>query len=137
MSKKTYTPIYGGQAWTPAQPSMSGVSVQQFPSHPGGPSMRSQRPRYPHPSFAPRISTASGGSLFENIGNTIRLGVDVINASLLGSLRLIEGLLGEGAGYGGNPYDWGYGHHPHHFDPCCETSFYDNPYECTPSVHGW
>jgi len=51
---------------------------------------------------APGQSTLTSG-----LGSTFRLGVDVINAALAGSVRLLNGISGGAYGYG----EPGYGHH--------------------------
>ena len=51
--------------------------------------------------FAPRASSGAG-SLGDSLGSTLRLGIDVLNAMLAGSVRLLEGV--SGAAHGGGGY---------------------------------
>lgn len=62
-----------------------------------------------HGFFAamPQAGTFPEGSLSHRLGSTIRLGVDVINAALAGSVRILNGIAGA---YGGEQYGHGYGH---------------------------
>ena len=110
------------------------------------PDPRSGRPPYPPSHQAPMLGpVVSRGSLFENLGNMLRLGVDVINAGLASGLQLIEGLHGQG------PESCS----PHDDCSCCDTSGCDScschhghsghccpPTSgrccqcCNPSVHG-
>jgi hypothetical protein len=75
------------------------------------------------------------GPLGDRLGSTLRLGIDVINMALAGSLRLLGGM-----GYGGQEHDCG-GHsgcgghscaeHCGGYDCCC---IFEHDHCCTPSV---
>jgi hypothetical protein len=47
-------------------------------------------------------ASSAGSALGDTLGSTLRLGVDVINAMLAGSVRFLEGV--SGAAYGGSGY---------------------------------
>lgn len=77
----------------------------------------------------------AAGSLGDRLGSTLRLGIDVINMALAGSLRLLGGM-----GYGGQEHGCGghYGYDGHScakhcgsYDCCCVFEHDDC---CTPSV---
>ena len=72
-------------------------SVAMLPHGPGSPGF-----------FAamPHGGALGQGSLTSSLGSTIRLGVDVVNAALAGSIRLLNGISGAAYSYG----ELGYGH---------------------------
>jgi hypothetical protein len=70
-------------------------SVTALPQAPGG------------AAFQPGITQAgavSAGSLSETLGSTLRLGVDVVNAGLVGVLNVLGGLSGVAAELDGPPW---------------------------------
>ncbi len=85
----------------------------------------------------------SGNSLFESVGNMIRLGVNVVNAGLVGGMQIIESFSGQGR-YECDPYwDDNPSPHPYHrncyhehhsYGDCCYEQDY-LPCGCNPSVH--
>ena len=67
----------------------------------------------------PHGGTQGQSSLTSSLGATIRLGVDVINAALAGSVRLLNGISGAAYGYG----EPGYGHSNYAHSGCgCHAS---------------
>jgi hypothetical protein len=106
-------------------------------------------PSFAHPSAHPRTGhphayQAPGGSLFENIGNMLRLGVELTNVGLAGGIQVMEGLSGGSSCHGDYSHHGGYSHHgsscgtPH--TSCCDPCYSDchsccDPC-CNPSVHG-
>ncbi|PXF58391.1 MAG: hypothetical protein C4B58_06700 [Deltaproteobacteria bacterium] len=80
----------------------------------------------PYPDPASPLKT-SGGSLFESVGNMIRLGVDLANATLAGGVQLLEGFSGQ-RGYYEGPYPdsryWG--QNSCCCDPCSNQHGYVN-----------
>ena len=73
------------------------------------------------------------GPLGDRLGSTLRLGIDVINMALAGSLRLLGGYAGHDHGHGGHCGCGGHGHVEHcgGYD-CCHV--YEHDGCCTPSV---
>ncbi len=97
-----------------------------------------------HPSFAhprpghPHAYQAPGGSLFENIGNMLRLGVELANVGLAGGIQVMEGLSGGSSCHGDYYPGGGSCGTPH--ASCCNPCYSDchsccDPC-CNPSVHG-
>ncbi len=120
-----------------AKEPMSGIPANYPYMHgmigaPYHPSFAHPRPGHPHPYQAP------GGSLFENIGNMLRLGVELANVGLAGGIQVMEGLSGGSSCHGDySPDSCSHGT-PH--ASCCNPCYSDchsccDPC-CNPSVHG-
>ena len=121
---------------------------------PGMPAPVDSMAGVPYPGAA---SAASGGSLLENVGTLLRLGVDLLNAGLQGGTQLMcgmGGLQGHGhpwpIGHGGHREPHGDGHGfwhqgscAHSTECCCCaacTSYVDccccyGHHDCHPGVH--
>ena len=118
----------------------------------GGPMPPPQGMIPPMPGVA-SMPTQSSGDLFNNLGTMIRLGIEAVNAALIGGNQLIQGLVG--SGYHGNyPYHYPHHHdhgcHGHHMHHCCDYYHHDHYHDscchsccdvygescCNPSVHG-
>lgn len=117
---------------------------------PGVPGWRLAPPpsNMPPPPFPGQPGPGYGGapvsttrSLFESIGNLIRLGVDALNAGLAGGMQIVEGYHGPGP-YDSGPYGHGFPYHhpgwggygyPGYYDCCGDP--YCGYYGCNPSVH--
>ena len=125
-----------GQPFPPPHPYPYGMPGWAFPPPPA---MMPQPPVPQHsiPGYAD-MSGGSGKSLFESIGNMIRLGVDVVNAGLIGGLQIMEGFSGQGDYYCDSPWLDSPCHYPNDYhygycDCCCDPG--EAHYGCNPSVH--
>ena len=120
-------------------PTMYGPPSYPFPSPPfQNPMAGMHHPSgMPLPPFGP--SPVLRGSLFENLGNLMRLGVDFLNCALAGGIQMVEGFSGTPHGdrdepCGCHPDDDYHGYcscHHGYRHCCCETECC-----CNPSVHG-
>ena len=88
---------------------MQGGAPAGGSSHPEGPSWAVPPSVTMLPRFADGAASATG-SLADSIGPTLRLGLDVINAALSGSARLLGG------------FSSAYGHEDCGCESCCEPS---------------
>lgn len=134
-------PFSGGQPFF--QPHMPGTPGPHFPPQ----AAMTPPPPVPQdlaPGF-PNMAVDTSRSLYQSIGNMLRLGVDVANASLMGGLQIMEGLTGQASahhGYGGHGYPHHYPDHGYHgcYD-CCSYEYHgcgchhENSYHgCNPGV---
>lgn len=143
-------PVVGNKEIKP-EPPFGSPYMYNIPPH----SFPHLMPGMPYPPFPkhpyvgqPPFLKASEGSLFENLGNMMRLGVDFINSTLAGGVQM----LGEFSGRG---FDCSCSHHGYRGDACCNQQSnccYDQSVCChgygdccretngdsccTPSVHG-
>jgi|SRR3990172_2053380 len=99
------TSMHLGQPFIPPYP--YGMPAWSYPPPP--PPMMMPQPPGPPPSAPhhPGPSIGSGKSLFESIGNMIRLGIETANAGLAGGAEMMRGVSGTGF-QGWDPHD----HHP-------------------------
>lgn len=80
----------------------------------------------------------AAGAVAGRLGETFRLGVDVLNAALANTLTAIGGFTAAAPGWG---YGYGYGHHPHSYrdcgcSSCCEAMSCCCDSCCSPNVCG-
>lgn len=134
-----FAPPYGPGGMAPQMPFPPGAGMMP----PGGAMMS--------PSMPMSGNASTTENLFANLGNMLRLGVDALNAALVGGNQLLQGMTG-GQQYGYGPYPHyphtgahGHmrGHHccghyqgDHYHDSCCRSccDVYGR-HCCNPSVH--
>jgi hypothetical protein len=76
----------------------------------------------PYPPGPGGMQAAAGGSLADQLGSTLRLGIDVVNAVLVGGIRVLTGF----SGYGAGEHSEGHGCSCGCCDPCkSECGGYD------------
>lgn len=81
-----------GSGKSHAAPPMPSAAPQMFyGAYPGTPPQQTFFSNPQHPGFTPPFQQM-GGPLFLNLGNMVRLMVDVVNAGLAGGLQLMGGL---------------------------------------------
>lgn len=86
-----YQGPYGGPAW--AMPPSVGAFMP-------GPGM---------PFAAPGLAPGMAGSLSERVGAALRMGVELVNVSLMGGLRVVDGFMGAAFEHYGD--EWSHGGH--------------------------
>lgn len=114
----------GGSLGSPAPGLRIGSPIPAWGSPPSVAPLQQQMPQLP---MTPAVQV-DASAVSERLGSTLRLGVELLNASLAGSLRFLDGLTGMTSGVADAL--WQHGGYPAHgcscHDPCAsECCSYD------------